>query len=223
MYAITRLDTWTVPFLVNTAGFFLNLSFVICFWMFCAGRQKSEFKTQFGSLAVFWLLACFIWISTGSNDVVGYFAAFVNSLMYFGPLAAAGQVVRSRSVRGMPFAPLLMTLISSLVWCGYGIYLFNVPAMIPNGLGIIFGIVQISLYCWAKGQEGKSSRTVENSFDPEIAVAEGFAPMTTSDDEAIEVVDSGTLAKMGHEAEEENTQITSPIIEVDEDSNGHGE
>jgi solute carrier family 50 protein (sugar transporter) len=175
MYAVTRLDNMTVPFLVNTAGFFLNLSFVVCYWMYASGKPKTDTRNQFAALFVVWLFAVFIWVSTGSNETVGYIAALVNILMLFGPLAAAGQVIKSRSTRGMPFPPLVLTFVSSFVWFFYGLYILEVPVMIPNGLGMVFGILQLSLYFWASRQEKKNStvREDETGFEPIDSHANG--------------------------------------------------
>ena len=75
--------------------------------------------------------------------------------MLFGPLAAAGKVVRMRSTQTMPFPPLVLTLLSSTIWCAYGVYIREIPVIIPNSLGILFGIIQISLWTWARQQELK--------------------------------------------------------------------
>jgi len=194
MYAVTRLNDMTVPFLVNLAGFFLNLSFVVCYWMFAVGKPRRDTKIQFSVLSAVTVFASFIWITTGSNESIGYIAAIVNVLMLFGPLAAANQVIKSRSTKGMPFPPLLLTLISSLIWFGYGLYIYNVPVMIPNGLGVIFGIVQISLFLWARRQEKKQP------IVPEVHTDDGFVPIASHDDTLLQREDSAGLGIIHEES-----------------------
>lgn len=53
----------------------------------------------------------------------------------------------------------------------YGLYILEVPVMIPNGLGMVFGVMQISLYVWARKQERK------------LAPANGDAGFVTIDHE----------------------------------------
>jgi hypothetical protein len=72
VYAVTRLDQMTVPFLVNLVGFGLNTSFVACYWMYATGKSKRDIKVQFGVLAVVTVFSAFLWMATGSNDSIGY-------------------------------------------------------------------------------------------------------------------------------------------------------
>ena len=106
--------------------------------------------------------------------------------MLFGPLAAAGQVIRSRSTRGMPFPPLVLTLVASLLWFIYGLYIFEVPIMIPNGLGIFFGITQISLYFWARRQEKSVAPAFEEAaFVPIASTDQGLLRDSSTASEGI--------------------------------------
>jgi len=91
----------------------------------------------------------------------------------FGPLAAAADIIRNRSSRGLSLLPLVMTLLASIIWCAYGVYIKEPPGVIPNALGIIFGILQISLYIWARKQE-KKQISIEEDLDNE-----GFRPVVT--------------------------------------------
>jgi len=121
-----------------------------------------------------------LWVEQDSNTIVGYFAAFVNILMLFGPLAAAGEVIRARSARGLSLLPLVMTLTASIIWCSYGVYIREIPAIIPNALGILFGMAQITLFAWAKRQEKKVEDVgLTSEFEP-ISVS----PTTMSSREA---------------------------------------
>jgi len=61
----------TVPFMVNTVGFFLNLSFVACYWMYSTGKPRTDTRNQFAALAMVWVFSAFIWLATGSNDMIG--------------------------------------------------------------------------------------------------------------------------------------------------------
>jgi len=168
MFASTRLDTMLIPFIVNSAGFLLNVSFVICYFAYGEGKQRREVRNQMAVMLLTTGLAIGGWVHEGDNEVVGYFAAFVNILMLFGPLAAANQVIRQRSSKGMSLLPMLMTLLSATVWCLYGVYIKVIPSIIPNALGVLFGILQLALYGWAKGQDRKllEQDTLDEEFQP---------------------------------------------------------
>ena len=100
--------------------------------------------------------------------------------MLFGPLAAAGDVIRSRSSRGLSLLPLIMTLVSSCVWFTYGVYIQEIPAILPNGLGIFFGIAQIVLFAWARRQEKQvADLGLNDDFEP-ISVSQPIIRETPS-------------------------------------------
>jgi len=158
LFSFNRLNTMLVAFILNCAGFLLNISFVLCFYFYGNTKARRATMNQVIAMLIVTGVAVGIWIGEESNNVVGYFAAFVNVLMLFGPLAAAGEVIRARSARGLSLLPLVMTLVASITWFSYGVYIKEIPAMIPNGLGIIFGMAQILLFAWAKGQENKIAK-----------------------------------------------------------------
>jgi len=161
MYATSNPRHFLVPLFVNTIGFLLNVSFTWCYWRFAPPDGAWVVVMQFTAFLVFTILAVALWFAV-DVEVVGYMAAIVNTLMFFGPLMAARQVIRARSTLGMPFPPLVLTLCTSAVWLVYGVYLCNAQTMIPNGLGVVFGVAQISLYAWAKQHE---KRALLSGFD----------------------------------------------------------
>jgi solute carrier family 50 protein (sugar transporter) len=170
MFASTRLETMLVPLVVNSVGLLLNSSFSLCYY--CYGDRKARRETCRQLLLMLFVTALSIifWVVENDNHIVGYFAAFVNVLMLFGPLAAAGDVIRNRSSKGMSLLPMIMTLLSSIVWLAYGVYIKEIPSMIPNALGVFFGIAQIILFFWA--------RSVERKEQDEEAINEAFDPVT---------------------------------------------
>jgi uncharacterized protein with PQ loop repeat len=165
MYMSTRLAELVVPFSANFVGIALNASYVACYWHFAKDASRADIRLSFLAMLLFTTTAAAIWGATGSNDAVGYMAAAANGwfestceiptdltvvIMFAGPLGAAKQVIRTRSTHGMPLAPLCLTVICSLLWFAYGLYIFQIPIMIPNGLGILCGIFELVLYAWAK-------------------------------------------------------------------------
>jgi len=174
MFASTRLDVMLLPFVVNAIGFCLNFSFVICYYWYGTPGDRSEVRNQMLLMLFTTALASIFWVVEQDNEIVGYFAAFVNILMLFGPLAAARDIIRSRSAKGLSLFPLIMTLLSSMVWFGYGLYIKVIPSMIPNALGIVFGISQIILYTWARNQERKL--LIEEIIDDEFQPVSGRRP-----------------------------------------------
>lgn len=157
LYSAKNPAEFLVPIFVNFAGLLLNASFTWCFWKFSEPGMQWWVQVELAGFAVYTAIAIALWFAL-SIEAVGWMAVGVNALMLFSPLAAARQVVRMRSTQGMPFLPLLFTLLSSIVWFSYGLYICNAQVMAPNGLGVVFGTVQLALFAWVKQLERSASR-----------------------------------------------------------------
>ncbi|MCO5580055.1 hypothetical protein L7F22_033921 [Adiantum nelumboides] len=68
--------------------------------------------------------------------------------MYAAPLAAMKNVIQTKSVESMPFLLSLCTLLNSCLWEVYGILKKDPFIIVPNALGVIFGIMQLALYAY---------------------------------------------------------------------------
>ncbi|KAH9258121.1 hypothetical protein BASA81_003684 [Batrachochytrium salamandrivorans] len=150
MYASTRLEDMTIPLLVNLFGGLLNLSFVMCYWIYSVGDQRTKVFWHVTGLCPALVLGVGVWYFDSENVLVGYIAVVLNVLMYFGPLAAAGEVVKKRNNQGMILPQLALTVLCGLLWFVYGWYIADIPVMIPNAIGTVFGVLQLALYFWAK-------------------------------------------------------------------------
>lgn len=170
MYSCNKLDRMGIPFLVNAFGALLNLSFVACYWYFSKGEQRKLVQMQILALSPAIPFGIGIWVFMGDNALVGYCAMTINILMLFGPLAAARQVIRKRSNEGMILAQVVLILISSSVWFCYAIYIFDPPSIVCNSFGILFGILQNALYCWAGNQRHKINAQLQRVEVDDVAL-----------------------------------------------------
>jgi hypothetical protein len=67
-----------------------------------------------------------------------------------GPLATVGEVMRSSDISGLSLATMLSTLLSSVVWLVYGVYVKEIPAVFTNVLGIVSCLMQLLVWSWVK-------------------------------------------------------------------------
>ena len=124
---------------------------------YAKGKAQVDAQRQVLALFTISLVAISTWFILGTNDAIGYFAMVLNVMMFYGPLAAAGDVIRTKSTASLPFAPIMWTLIASCLWCIYGIYIRELPVYVPNALGILFATIQMTLYNWARRHELKKT------------------------------------------------------------------
>ncbi|KAK1422342.1 hypothetical protein QVD17_25389 [Tagetes erecta] len=78
--------------------------------------------------------------------IVGLVCIVFNIIMYASPLTVMRMVIKTRSVKYMPFSLSLATFINSVVWCGYALMPLDPYILVPNALGTVSAIVQLVLY-----------------------------------------------------------------------------
>ena len=61
-------------------------------------------------------------------------------------MTVIGTVLRTRSVEYMPLPLSAMTLLCSSSWLWYSVLVVDTFIMVPNGIGVILGILQV--LCW---------------------------------------------------------------------------
>ncbi|RVX18244.1 Bidirectional sugar transporter SWEET5 [Vitis vinifera] len=77
---------------------------------------------------------------------VGLLCVVFNVIMYASPLTVMRQVIRTKSVKYMPFTLSLANFANGIVWSIYALIKFDPYILIPNGLGSLSGAVQLILY-----------------------------------------------------------------------------
>merc|ERR1712060_44018 len=144
LYAASDLPRLMQPLVVNAVGLALNSSFMLCYVYFSTSRLPGALLvavivcTAFAASAHAALL--------GTAEPLGHLAAVVSVVSLSSPLAAAGKVVRTKSVAGFPLPPLVMTCLQSAAWLVFGAYIGDASVVVPNALGLLLGIAQVALY-----------------------------------------------------------------------------
>jgi uncharacterized protein with PQ loop repeat len=117
----------------------------------------------------------------GDPDVFGSVAAVINILMYYAPLAALGEIMRTRSVARMPLPPLVMTVTGGICWVAYGTYIGKPEIVVPNVFGIVFGVVQLGVYCKYSRYKKSDDDDIDGSiFEPLVVASDGEVVVPTT-------------------------------------------
>ncbi|XP_012080533.1 bidirectional sugar transporter SWEET5 isoform X2 [Jatropha curcas] len=77
---------------------------------------------------------------------VGILCIILNILMYVSPLTVMKLVIKTKSVKYMPLMLSLANLANGIIWVIYALLRFDINIVLPNGLGVISGVIQIILY-----------------------------------------------------------------------------
>ncbi|KAL9323337.1 hypothetical protein ACSQ67_008194 [Phaseolus vulgaris] len=79
--------------------------------------------------------------------VVGILSDIFNVMMYVSPLTVMAKVIKTKSVKYMPFWLSLANFLNGVCWTTYAlIHPFDLYVLISNGIGAISGLVQLILY-----------------------------------------------------------------------------
>ncbi|PNX92245.1 bidirectional sugar transporter sweet6b-like protein [Trifolium pratense] len=89
--------------------------------------------------------------------IVGVLCDVFNVMMYAAPLTIMAKVIKTKSVKYMPFWLSLANFLNGLAWTTYAlIHPFDIYVLVSNGIGVVSGIVQLMLYacyCSNKGED----------------------------------------------------------------------
>ncbi|KAK8712375.1 hypothetical protein V6N13_147615 [Hibiscus sabdariffa] len=69
-------------------------------------------------------------------------------VLYASPLTIWKKVVTTKSVEYMPFWLSLAVLCNGIYWTIYALVQFDIFILVSNGVGAIFGAIQVGLYAY---------------------------------------------------------------------------
>ncbi|KAL3512673.1 hypothetical protein ACH5RR_025392 [Cinchona calisaya] len=82
------------------------------------------------------------------STIVGIICLIFNICMYFSPLTVMSLVIKTKSVKYMPFYLSLTNFVNACVWFFYAFLKFDPYVLIPNGLGALSGLIQLGIYAY---------------------------------------------------------------------------
>ncbi|KAH6798975.1 Nodulin MtN3 family protein [Perilla frutescens var. frutescens] len=137
---------------INGVGFFIEIAYVTIFFLYSNDWPKRR-KILVCLLVEAVFMVVIVLITTlclhGTKDrsmLVGLLCIVLNIGMYASPLTVMKRVIRTKSVKYMPFYLSLANFANGIVWSIYALIKFDAYVLIPNGLGSISGLVQLALY-----------------------------------------------------------------------------
>ncbi|XP_027368844.1 bidirectional sugar transporter SWEET5 [Abrus precatorius] len=136
---------------INAFGFVLEIVYTCIFFVFSNWSKRKRIllvllvEVIFIAMVVFVTLH-FVHTLKRRKLVVGLICIIFNILMYCSPLTVMRRVIRTKSVKYMPFLLSLANFANGIVWTTYALLKWDPFIVIPNGLGALSGLVQLILY-----------------------------------------------------------------------------
>lgn len=136
----------TQVIVANGVGGAITLIFITIFLIHIVDR-----KFWYSFLLTLGLMAAvagfdFLFYLLVPADIIGNIAFGFNILIYAAPGEKLWTVIKTGNYNLIPIYSTLAGIVSSVSWMIYGIYLNDWRIYVPNGLGIVFSIIQIIIY-----------------------------------------------------------------------------
>ncbi|CAM8913970.1 unnamed protein product [Rhodiola kirilowii] len=136
---------------INGIGLAMELTYVTIFFIYSTwGKRRKIIIALLIELAFLVVLVVltlkFVHGTKHRSMVIGLVCIVFNILMYASPLTVMKRVIRTKSVKYMPFLLSLANFLNGIVWVIYAALKFDPYILIPNGLGSLSGLVQLILY-----------------------------------------------------------------------------
>ncbi|XP_021826074.1 bidirectional sugar transporter SWEET5-like [Prunus avium] len=141
----------TLVITINGAGFVIEFIYITIFIIYSPGSKRQKIFIALVAEVIFFVIVVFVVLfcfhtTKGRSLIVGIICIVFNILMYASPLTIMKRVIKTKSVKYMPFYLSLASFLNGVVWVVYSLLKFDINILIPNGLGAISGVVQLILY-----------------------------------------------------------------------------
>ncbi|XVE83947.1 hypothetical protein DITRI_Ditri16bG0129700 [Diplodiscus trichospermus] len=136
---------------INCIGFAIESIYLIIFSIYANDNKK---RARVGyivlgevCLTIVVVVIAMLAFNFKHRDLfVGVIAVVFNIIMYASPLAIWKKVITTKSVEFMPFWLSVAFLANGVIWTVYALIQLDIFVLVGNGLGAIFGAIQLCLY-----------------------------------------------------------------------------
>ncbi|GAB2248994.1 hypothetical protein Droror1_Dr00012353 [Drosera rotundifolia] len=136
---------------INGFGIFIEAIYISIFFIYSNWPKRRKIllwllgeAVMFVAIVLSTLLA--VHGTKKRTIIAGTFCVILNVIMYASPLTVMRMVIKTKSVKYMPFWLSVANLANGLTWMCYALIRIDPWVAVPNGLGAFFGILQLILY-----------------------------------------------------------------------------
>ncbi|KAJ9163731.1 hypothetical protein P3X46_023366 [Hevea brasiliensis] len=136
---------------INSIGLLIEIIYVSIFFIFSPINKQRKIAIALTVEVIFVVAVIVVSMMAFSSPkkramFVGILCIILNVIMYASQLTVMRMVIKTKSVKYMPFFLSLANSCNGIVWVIYALLKFDVNVVVPNGLGAISGLIQIILY-----------------------------------------------------------------------------
>ncbi|XP_054801513.1 bidirectional sugar transporter SWEET6b-like [Prosopis cineraria] len=161
---------------INSVGLVLEFVYVIIFYAYATNKGRKKVLLWLLVEAIFFTAIVLITMlalhgTKRRSLIVGVLCDVFNVMMYASPLTIMAKVIRTKSVKYMPFWLSVTNFLNGLCWTTYAlIHPFDIYVLTSNGLGAISGAFQLILYgCYYCSGKQAKEKDVSTPNDIQIS------------------------------------------------------
>ncbi|KAI5072343.1 hypothetical protein GOP47_0012449 [Adiantum capillus-veneris] len=160
-------DLWVV--ITNSFGCTFALIYIGTYLSFATTKEKVSLVWKLGAtLASFVTLVVLLVLLSKTRGqrilAVGVLSAIVSSGMHLTLLSQCRMAIQSRDKKFLHPTESLAAFVKGAIWTAYGLVNLDIFILIPNGVGIIIGVIQVALVLLLL-RDAKSKCNVEDLHD----------------------------------------------------------
>ncbi|XP_057871444.1 bidirectional sugar transporter SWEET5 [Cryptomeria japonica] len=163
----------TLLLTINGAGFAFEIFYLLSFLTFAPKQEKIRtvrlaIAMMFAFVIVVVVTIYVLHTYNVRQLLVGTLGVILSIVMYASPLSVVGGVIKTKSVKYMPFLVSLFSTLNALVWSVYSVIAKDIFIAVPNGIGFLLGIAQLVVYFIYRSPEPVLPVSTELHKLPEI-------------------------------------------------------
>ncbi|EEC84185.1 hypothetical protein OsI_30570 [Oryza sativa Indica Group] len=145
---------------INGIGLVIEAVYLTIFFLFSNKKNKKKMGVVLATEALF-MAAVALGVLLGAHThqrrslIVSILCVIFGTIMYSSPLTIMSQVVKTKSVEYMPLLLSVVSFLNGLCWTSYALIRFDIFITIPNGLGVLFALMQLILLSWVVNSRAK--------------------------------------------------------------------
>ena len=156
-----------VPFFSSAFGLVLSEIFSLIYLFFLAEKDwKKYFLYAFLEINLVLEFNYALLFIIKDYITVGNIAMVVNIITYITPGQKIYQVIKTRNYNLIPISSTLSGALCTLAWLIFGLLIWDIRTIIPNGLGLIFATINSGVWAYFYFSRNKDEDEKEEKMTP---------------------------------------------------------
>ena len=156
-----------VPFFSSAFGLALSQIFALIYLFYLADKNwKKYLLYTFLEINLVLEFNYGLLVVLGDYILVGNIAMVVNIITYITPGQKIIQVIKTKNYELIPISSTLSGSMCTLCWLIFGLLIWDIRTIIPNGLGLVFATINTAVWCYFYCNRDKDKDEKEEKITP---------------------------------------------------------